>query len=386
MKKTVLILLILSLLSMTACTPHNQANQTGQETNANAKNASQAAAEEALNLEQATAEGVIFHDDGTLTLPEGASSFGFFSTDGHLYENEVAKIENGELSAVVQYQQNYSETRKYLLIMMVDYEQHEFIVDNNICNTYCFSLEGDTTFKIPFTLCGLDADASEIEFLIFNEPDYRNLSIEDDLGWTQMHKMSECYAGRLRISDTPKQNQQPSIEGNEYEADNDGLFLSESLDKLILMPRAQSGQPVNLILGNPAEENCEFALVAFCGWEQINLSEDSKTVYTTLNPRQTKYYQLDLPTVTENQPYQIVAFEKPFSENVKYVLPGPYATYRTLVMTNRDDTSALEEKERSVRALYYDEDGNAITIYDEEKIEPDSGTMVESHVIPVPVS
>lgn len=275
-----------------------------------------------------------YNKDGTVTLGSGMVSNGFYDimTNKIIDSGSLIKSVNGMIQGKVTFQQNIPEKRNYLLVIMIDYKQHDFMVKHKKYSTYPFTLKGEDKISINVKITNIDADEHEFIYFIMSEPDIKKLSIDDGDEWNKLMITGYMYSWRLLISNSVK-----SIKTIEYDSSyslidfkiNYGVQLTKSYKQAAAMPSCKSGEVVNLILSNTNNYDTEYALIALLKWKQEVINGRS-TLYVKIPAKSSIYYKIKIPSVEENTPYQIIAIPKPFSADLNEVAP-PACTLRTMI-------------------------------------------------------
>lgn len=282
-----------------------------------------------------SAEGDIYYTDGTLKLAEGGVNWRLDDLDNNFYNGDkTGDIVDGTFSAVLKYQQNLPGICEYVFILMVDFRQVEFEVDGVSYRNYRFSLEGEDECQIEFKLTDLPEDAHEMEYLIFYDPDCMDLSFTDK-GEENISKTENVYAGGLTFTSS---NGHPDglkyIKGKQFPLGEDEYFDGASLyrykDPTYILPEAESGEKVYFFIGSYDEEEADYTAVAFCNWEQTDILPGEKNFYTKVPAYEMDYYELNLPEVEKDSPYQIVVFNRPFEDTAYYGISSSPTT-RTII-------------------------------------------------------
>ncbi|MCM1257119.1 MAG: hypothetical protein NC124_20190 [Clostridium sp.] len=250
------------------------------------------------------------------------NSYGLYDLEGKLYHNtdNPVSITDGTFSATCSFgQEDYSGIRNYVLIIMVDFKQTEFEVDGKSYRNYRFSLEDESKCEIEFKLYNLPGDAYEMEYLVFDEPDCMEFSFSDVI-LGNLFYINTAYIERFRFSSSEKPSGSLKyIEGTQVPLEEGQSFDGVSLFKKDIatdVTEAESGTKICLSIGNRYEEDADFATVAFCNWEQVDILPGEEVFYAKLPPDTPYYYEIDLPKVKENSSYQVVTFDLPFGDDV----------------------------------------------------------------------
>ncbi|ROR28312.1 hypothetical protein EDD66_105253 [Mobilisporobacter senegalensis] len=279
--------------------------------------------------------GFSYNSDGTVSLGQGMTSNGFYDSKTKLIiENgSLIKPENGKVMGQVEFQQNVQGKNNYLLIIMVDFVQQKFNVDDVTYDSYAFSLKGDAKKNIDIELPLKDLNAREFEYIIIREPNITELSITNKDEWAKLHITRDFYSWRLFLSDFDYKSFSLEYDKSYNEMGrNNGLTmeLTKAHNKIMTLPTCKSLENVELVMGNSYNVDMDFALVSFLGWEQTEFEDGSLVKYVKIPSNKSIYLNLKLPKVNSKLPYQIIAFPKPYDKNFRYTMP-PFSTFRTIV-------------------------------------------------------
>lgn len=279
--------------------------------------------------------GFTYNDDFTVTLGLGMVAHGFYDTITNkiIDSGSLMKPVNGKINGQVSFQQNINEIRNYLLIILIDYKQYDFIVNDTTYSTYPFSLEGNEELRISVEISNLNSDAHEFTYYIIPEPNITDLSIDNSNEWNKLLMTSNIYSWRLLLNSLTK-NANLSEYDNSYmkmaSQTDYGIQLSKTHQEVAVMPTCKSMDDVELIISNPYNSDLEYAVIAFLNWEQIPLNNDIIKIVKI--PSNTNiYYKIKVPTVDKNAPYQIFAIPNPYDNDINNSNP-PSCTLRTIIM------------------------------------------------------
>ncbi|RNA69906.1 hypothetical protein [Alteribacter keqinensis] len=95
--------------------------------------------------------------------------------------------------------------------------------------------------------------------------------------------------------------------------DNDiqGVMINTVPGEYRLTSKIDSGESTYLHVGNSYEEDVPYAIIAFLGWEQVNIGENH-VLYTTIKGGSTGLIEFSIPEVEEIKPLQVFAFPFPY--------------------------------------------------------------------------
>lgn len=275
-----------------------------------------------------------YNNDGTVTLGSGMLANGFYDINTNKIINSGSLLEpsNGKIQGQVSFKQNISEKRNYLLIIMIDYKQHDFIVNNSVYNTFPFSLKGEDGLRINVEITNIKSDEHEFSYLIIPEPDITKLSIDNSNEWNKLLMTSNIYWWRLLLNDLNKNNLEYDKSYVKMDSQtNFGIQLTKSHESVTAMPSCTSMDDVELILSNINNYDMEYVLIAFLNWKQSPFTVNDMMKLIDIPSKSTIYFKLKIPNVKKDTPYQIIAIPKPFSNNLKSMTP-PISTLRTVVL------------------------------------------------------
>lgn len=289
--------------------------------------------EQPLNLPP---EGFIDNPDGTSVIGEGFIANGLRDTSSNKIIDPGTKIHpiEGKIKAYVDFAQNISERKDYLLIVMIDFIQQSFHSSDGIeYRTYPFTLEGYESIKIDIEL-PYPQEAKEFCYFIVSNPNVKDLSIEKENGWDEIYDAMTCSAGRFILNNFTYEESMFQFDKEDSETEETiGILceLTRDLNGYMVMPSCTSGEVVNLALGDELGANT-CAIIAFLDWEQVPLEEETKQLYklTKIMTDKISIHNIKIPKVLQPTPYQIFIFPAPFdADGYKYNRID--ATKRTII-------------------------------------------------------
>ena len=203
-----------------------------------------------------------YNEDGTVTLGPGMVANGFYDILTHkiIDNGSLYKIENGKLYGTVSFRQNIEEKRNYMLIIMIDYIQHDFIVKNKNISSYSFSLQGEDEKLINIEIENLDENNHEFSYFIIPEPDIDNLSINNESEWNKLLMTSNIYWWRLLFNSNTIIDK-TKFDNSYFEMDSQimyGMQLTKKHQKVAAMPKCISMEDTELVLSNINNYDMEY--------------------------------------------------------------------------------------------------------------------------------
>lgn len=267
--------------------------------------------------------GLTYKADGSIELGEGFVSYGFYSTDGKLVEHDdLYSLTNGIFNGTYKFNQNREESN-YMLIVLVDYLQYPFQADEKIDDKYLFTLTGSSGASIDVEIDLRKQDAREITFLIVEEPYHMNLTNNNILA------SRSIYTTRVQLTQD-KTDIEFDDTYHEMQPLSHPMFeLSKSHKDVRMTPECISGETIELMMGGSENEDMEYAVAAFSNWEQVPLWNNEMVQFVKIPAGKNIYYEIPLPEVEEDTPYQIIEFEWPFTKQ-EFGTFGK-ATLRTII-------------------------------------------------------
>lgn len=233
--------------------------------------------------------GLTYKADGSIELGEGFVSYGFYSTDGKL----------------------------------VDYLQYPFQADEKIDDKYLFTLKGSSGASIDVEIYLRKQDAREITFLIVEEPYHMNLTNNNILASRSIHTTRvQLTQDKTDIEFDDTYHEMQPLSHPMFE-------LSKSHEDVRMTPECTSGETIELMMGGSENEDMEYAIAAFSNWEQVPLWNNEMVQFVKIPAGKNIYYEIPLPEVEENTPYQIIEFEWPFTKQEFGTISC--ATLRTII-------------------------------------------------------
>jgi len=277
--------------------------------------------------------GSVYHEDGTLTLGQGVCANGFYDETNRIVNSgDIIYPTNGKIAGYIGFEQNIPQKNNYLLILMIDFEQQDFVVNGKNYKNYSFSLEGYDGVDIPIELKLDNNEAKEFTYLIVSEPEIKELSFEKEGGWAQLNQTKFTFSGRFLMNDNVYQESLLQLNQSYNTLDkNINIYceVTKDLKGFTVLPMSKSRDDVKLAFGTE-QDNEKCVIIAFLDWNQIPIIENQLSFIVELQEDKITYYDIILPQVETDSAYQVFMFKKPFDpafiEN-----PQPESSFRTII-------------------------------------------------------
>ncbi|OJE51446.1 hypothetical protein BAQ49_21710 [Bacillus proteolyticus] len=262
-------------------------------------------------------------------------SYGLKDDQGQHIDNGSEIIsENNKINVSLSFVHNINEDRKYGLIILEDYEQKPFKIDDtpNAVSHYSFDIKPNSSLTTKIHL-QISPTARELTFLIIKKPEYK--LIDNDLNKAAILEevLSMRYSINTHHKDTEKIQLTPVqpktvLKDDLYEP----LFVTRNEEKLQAVLSENEGKELTISSGNETTEEMSYAIVAFKDWEQVELLNNQKVAYATVAPETRQIFNFTLPIVEQESNFQLVAFPFPYkvSKN-NYMSQQAFGSFRIVI-------------------------------------------------------
>ncbi len=283
---------------------------------------------------------VKYNEDGSVTLPEGYTANGFYDieTNKIIDSRTTIHISGDVLQGRVSFQQNFPTERNYLLIVLIDYMQHDFFVENNSYQSYPFKLEGESEFNLDISIELAESEGREFSYIIVSEPDEKEFLADGEYDWDTMFFLREPVINRFNLDRLPSQseaNQENQQDFMEFQAEGNisGFELVKSREQLTAFVDGKSGEMTELVILNQEQdaEEKKYVILGFSGWKQVPLNGTNMKYYVTVPANTSVSIPVILPEVKEPAVFQVIAISEPDTVlNVENIKQDP-SSFRVLV-------------------------------------------------------
>ncbi|HDR8181012.1 TPA: hypothetical protein QC116_000343 [Bacillus thuringiensis] len=262
-------------------------------------------------------------------------SYGLKNTKGqHINNGSEITMENNKINVSLSFIHNVDEDRKYGLIVLEDYEQKPFKTEEatNEVSHYSFDMKPNSSITTRITL-HTSPNASELTFLIIKKPEYKLK--DNDLNKAAI--LEEILSMRYSINspqEGSKKIKLTFIQPNAILKDGlyEPLFVTNTEEKLQTVFSEKEGRQLTLSNGNETKDEMTYAIVAFKDWEQVEICNDKKIVYTAVAPETRQIFNFTFPSVDQESNFQLVAFPFPYKTSEEdYVSQQAFGSFRIVI-------------------------------------------------------
>lgn len=284
-------------------------------------------------------DGPIYNEDGSVTIPEGYTAYGFYSleTDKIIDSGTIIKVPGDILQGRISFQQNFPEEKSYLLIVLIDYIQHEFYVADQHYQSYSFKLKGESEMNMDISVDLAKSEGKEFSFIIVPNPTEKNFLADGEYNWDTMFSSRSLIVSRYgldRLCFKPNEKQDFSRNYVEFQAPGNisGFELVKSRDSLNAFASGKGGEALELVILNQAQgaEEKDYIVVGFADWEQVPIDGKYTNCYVTIPSETSISIPITLPVVEKPTIFQIIAFNDPDTASNRYAWDA-LTTFRVLV-------------------------------------------------------
>lgn len=262
-------------------------------------------------------------------------SYGLKNTKGqHINNGSEITMENNKINVSLSFIHNVDEDRKYGLIVLEDYEQKPFKIEEaaNEVSHYSFDMKPNSSITTRISL-HTSPNASELTFLIIKKPEYKLK--DNDLNKAVI--LEEILSMRYSINppqEGSKKIKLTFIHPNAILKDGlyEPLFVTNNEENLQTVFSEKEGRQLTLSNGNETKDEMTYAIVAFKDWEQVEIFNDKKIVYTAVAPETRQIFNFTLPSVDQESNFQLVAFPSPYKTSEEdYVSQQAFGSFRIVI-------------------------------------------------------
>lgn len=267
-----------------------------------------------------TMDGPVYHEDGSVTIQEGYTSNGFYNleTNAIIDNGTTIEISGDVLQGRISFQQNFPVKRSYLVIVLIDYIQHEFYVEDQSFQSYSFQLEGESKINLDISIFLTESEGTEFSYIIVPQPEEKNYLIDGKYDWNTMFSDRGLIFGRYhldRLYFQAEKEQEFPQDYIEFQAEGNisGFELVESRSNINVSVEEKGGRTLELVFLNQTQESKEtnYVVLGFADWNQIPVDGIHMKYFVTIPADTSVSIPVTLPYVEEPTIFQIVAFSDP---------------------------------------------------------------------------
>lgn len=240
-------------------------------------------------------------------LDVGQIGYGVYNDEGNIIDNGSTILDlSSSINHIVGIEQNLPAEREYLLLVLLDFKQVSFYVDDKVHDKYKICLKGKDSYKIDLSL-NVPENSKELAYIIIKMPDYKIKPGE----LAKAHSLQEVLSLRFRLSEKEEIINYETKYQKSAEKPLDNIFISKKEDVLKMEYIIESGSLQKLTLGNYRPQKIDYGLIAFLDWEQVNI-DNSEVKFYSVEEGGRVFFDVEMPQVTESSNYQILAFPYPY--------------------------------------------------------------------------
>jgi hypothetical protein len=215
-------------------------------------------------------------------------SLGLYNVDGNIETSSTFHINEGEkLEKFISIGNLIDNSRKYKILLFVDFKQSSFLVDNNKVKSFDVEIDSNKTLEIPVAIDNLENGFHDIFFAIVKNPDNKSL----DNKYRVMTDMSHMLF--IRFNTVVESSTKPKINFTEFKTSNNprlsGVILTkENNYKSWLTEKVKANQELKyyIHLENNSYKNInEYAVIVLQDWKQVPI-KDQEALFTKVGYNQ----------------------------------------------------------------------------------------------------
>ncbi|QWH75409.1 hypothetical protein EXW59_00465 (plasmid) [Bacillus mycoides] len=259
-------------------------------------------------------------------------SYGLKYIDGkHIDNGDTIESKNNKINVYLSLNHNIDENREYGLIILENYKQKPFKIENNTQETskYFFDMNPYSSKEIKISF-NISENAKELTFLLVKKPNYKLR--DNDINKASI--LEEILSMRYSIKNKNKIEMKQEIQPENILKDglNEPLFITKDKENLQIVFSETEEKEFIVSNGNETDEEMKYVLLAFKDWDQSEIVSNKGIIYTTVEPHTRKIFKFTLPKVEQESNFQLIAL--PFPNEVSkdnYVSQKAYGSFRMLI-------------------------------------------------------
>lgn len=258
-------------------------------------------------------------------------AYGLKSIEGENIDNgTVLSIEDNQVNVFVSIDHNIDEKREYGLIILEDFKQVEFRVDDQKdLNKHFFYMEPNSSMDIKVTL-SVNKNSNELTFLIIKKPNY----VLREMDFVRVGILEEVLSLRHPLNHGKSSKVAEIAKPDSIVKDglNEYIFVTNNKEKLQSVIMEIEGSNLLLSNGNDTDRPITYAILAFKDWEQSKIIRNKNVLFTTVSPNERQLFDFKLPQVSKDTNFQFIALPYPYevSED-NYISQQAFGSFRVLI-------------------------------------------------------
>jgi len=259
--------------------------------------------------------------------------YGLKSIKGqHIDNGSNLNPEHNIINVNISIDHNLDEDREYGLVVLEDFKQVPFKIENKQeFIKYFFTMPSNTSKYINVTL-PVNPNAHEVIFLLVKKPNYKLREMDFNRAGILEEVLSMRYSINQKKNIINIKETAPS--SVKTDGLNEFLFVTKNKDKLQSVFVEAEGKKLTLSAGNDTEKPIRFAIVAFKDWEQSNIINNQDVIYTTVPSGERQLFDFHLPNVEKESNFQVIALPFPFEVSKEnYMSQQAFGSFRMVIQS-----------------------------------------------------
>ncbi|SDE14914.1 hypothetical protein SAMN04487777_107134 [Priestia aryabhattai B8W22] len=259
-------------------------------------------------------------------------AYGLYNAEGKYVDNgSKLTAENNVVNVNVSIDHNLNERREYALIVLEDFKQESFNLENKKESTkkYLFTMNPNTSKNIGVKV-PVNQNAQELTFLLTKKPSYK---------LKEMNPNKAAILGEVLSMRYPLDHNNNLANLKETKPDdiikdglNENMFITSDRQKLKSVITEKEGKTLSFSVGNDTEKTLRYAIIALKDWKQIDVTESKKVLYTTVAASERQLFDFKLPHANKDSNFQLIAFPYPYQVSKdNYESQQAFGSFRTVI-------------------------------------------------------
>lgn len=259
-------------------------------------------------------------------------AYGLYNAEGKYVDNgSKLTAENNVVNVNVSIDHNLNERREYALIVLEDFKQESFNLENKKESTqkYLFTMKPNTSKNIAVKV-PVNSNTQELTFLLTKKPSYK---------LKEMNPNKAAILGEVLSMRYPLDHNNNLANLKETKPDdiikdglNENMFITSDRQKLKSVITEKEGKTLSFSVGNDTEKTLRYAIIALKDWKQTDVTESKKVLYTTVAASERQLFDFTLPHVKKDSNFQLIAFPYPYQVSKdNYESQQAFGSFRTVV-------------------------------------------------------
>lgn len=235
---------------------------------------------------------------------------GILDSEGKIIDNG-SNLNTKNINHILSIDQKDDILKEYMLIILEDFKQVDFMINDNSYKNYIFKLDKIDSININIKL-NLSKDSKELCYLVLPKPniDLKNLELSQKLS------LQNIFVSRFRINDSSVnlnyENNLSQIKDNLIPE----IFISKIENEFISFSEINKNEEFYLTIGNPTTSVLDYAVILLKNWEQDNISDSTLVKYISLEPNSKITEKVLVTDDEKNTITQFIAFPLPYKVEV----------------------------------------------------------------------